>query len=187
MGFIHLVKPDWSLFLDRDGVINIRPVGDYVKSVEEFSFIEGVIESIALLSIHFRYIFVVTNQQGVGKKLMSSEKLNDIHQYMEDMIHQKGGRISRIYTCTDLEMKTPNCRKPSISMALLAKSDFPDVDFAKSIMIGDSDSDMEFGYKAGMYTVMVGDQKTNVKPHLRCGNMKEFTQLILETINKTNL
>lgn len=186
MQFIQLLKPDWSLFLDRDGVINVRPIGDYVKSIEDFSFIEGVIESLALLSTHFRYIFVVTNQQGVGKKLMSSKQLDDIHQYMIDTIQQKGGRISWIYTCTELEMKTPNCRKPSISMAIQAKSDFPEVDFTKSIMIGDSDSDIEFGFKAGMYTALVGDQSTNTKPDMTCSNLKEFTQLILETFNKTN-
>ncbi len=75
---------DWTLFLDRDGVINQRIVGDYVKSPEEFQFIDGVPESISILNGLFRYVIVVTNQQGVGKGKMTGNDVEAVHHFMEN-------------------------------------------------------------------------------------------------------
>lgn len=145
----------WSLFLDRDGVINRRIPGDYVKRIEEFNFNPGAAEAIAVFSKIFRYIFVVTNQQGIGKGLMDEYDLAIIHDYMLEKLRQTGGRIDKVYFCPGLAKDNPACRKPQIGMALQAKADFPDVDFSRSLMIGDSVSDIEFGNNAGMTTYYI--------------------------------
>jgi histidinol-phosphate phosphatase family protein len=150
-----------TLFLDRDGVINKHRPSDYVKDWNEFEFIPGILEEFSLLSNYFRYIIVVTNQRGVGKGLMTEEKLNEIHQKMVAVVKEHGGRIDKIYYCTALPDTDPN-RKPNIGMALQAKQDFPDIDFSKSIMVGDSESDKIFAQKAGMKYFAVQEDLKNI-------------------------
>jgi D-glycero-D-manno-heptose 1,7-bisphosphate phosphatase/D-glycero-alpha-D-manno-heptose 1-phosphate guanylyltransferase len=144
-----------TLFLDRDGVINVYRPGDYVKTIEEFVFIDGVTEALRLLSSLFRHIIIVTNQRGVGRGLMSNQDLEAIHRYMTETVAANGGRIDRIYISTDLDNSHPD-RKPNIGLALQAKRDFPDIDFMNSRMVGDSVSDMQFAYNAGIPAVLIG-------------------------------
>lgn len=143
------------LFLDRDGVINKHRPADYVKSWEEFEFLEGSLESLAQLSKLFPHIFIVTNQRGVAKGLMTDQDVNDIHKRMVAEITEHGGRIDKIYYCTALSNEDIN-RKPNPGMAHQAQKDFPSIDFSRSIMVGDSDSDIEFGSRLGMKTIRVG-------------------------------
>lgn len=148
-----------SLFLDRDGVINRQIIGGYVTDVNEFIFLDGVLACFKNLSEKFDYIFIVTNQQGIGKGIFTENDLHNIHQYMLGEISKAGGRIDKIYGCPDLESAGSINRKPSIGMALQAKKDFPDIDFSNSIMAGDSLSDMLFGKKSGMKTVFLTNHK----------------------------
>jgi histidinol-phosphate phosphatase family protein len=145
---------DNSLFLDRDGTINRLCHNDYVKCWEEFEFLPGVFEVLAKWNQQFKHIIIVTNQRGVGKGLMTIDDLNNIHQKMIQEIETHGGRIDKIYYCTALTDADPN-RKPNIGMALQAKNDFPDIDFSKSVMIGDSESDMQFAKNAGMKGIII--------------------------------
>lgn len=145
------------LFLDRDGVINIERPDDYVKNISEFVFTENALSAIKTLSEKFEYIFIITNQRGVGRNIMSIDDLNQIHNYMLSEITTSGGRITNIYFCSDLKPESIN-RKPNIGMAFQAQRDYPFTDFSKSIMVGNSKSDIEFGNKLGMYTVLVGDK-----------------------------
>ena len=152
------VDKAWTLFLDRDGVINLHYPNDYVKSWDEFYFLEGSLDALTQLAKVFRRILIVTNQQGVGRQLMSYEDLDFIHAEMLKEVRKHGGRIHAIYAATDLkENDVKQMRKPNIGMAKRAKSDFPEIEFSKSIIVGDSVSDMEFGRNAGMVTVFVGD------------------------------
>ena len=148
-----------TLFLDRDGVINEERRNDYVKNISEFVFIEGALEAIAKLSGKFRNIFIVTNQRGVGRNIMSEEDLDKIHKHMMNRIVECGGSISKIYACTDLKYDSEN-RKPNIGMGLAAQKDFPEIDFSRSIMVGNSKSDIQFGENLGMFTVLVGNKYT---------------------------
>ncbi len=145
------------LFLDRDGVINRELPGDYVKTPGEFEFLPGVLEALAILNTHFQYILIVTNQRGVGRGVMTVDTLENIHSQMLRKITTTGGRIDKIYVCTDLEDSSPG-RKPNIGMAWQAQQDFPGLDFSRSIMLGNSLSDMKFGKNAGMCTVLVGNK-----------------------------
>lgn len=145
----------WSLFLDRDGVINERIMGGYVRSISEFKFLPGVEDSIAWFSEVFAHVFVVTNQQGVAKGIMTERNLDEVHRYMLEKIEQRGGKITRCYAATGLKSDDNQLRKPKPGMALMAQQDFPDVDFSKSIMVGDTDSDILFGKNLGMKTVRI--------------------------------
>ena len=151
------IDKSWSLFLDRDGVINEKLENDYVKTWDEFRFKDGALEAIAGLGKIFGQVFVVTNQRGVGLGLMTEEQLCEIHEKMVTDVIRASGTIHKIYYCIEID-SSAECRKPNIGMGLKAKIDFPEIDFSKSVMIGDSISDMEFGKGLGMKTVFIGSK-----------------------------
>lgn len=145
---------DWTLFLDRDGVVNKEIIGSYVTTTDEFEFCEGALNAIQTLSEVFGKIVVVTNQRGVGRGLMTIDTLRQIHREMRGGIESSGGRIDKVYAATAISDDDHN-RKPNVGMALQAKQDFPQIDFHKSIMVGNSLSDMEFGKRLAMHTVFL--------------------------------
>jgi len=151
-----LVDKSWTLFLDRDGVLNRRIIGGYVLHVDQFEWLPGVLPGLAKLTPLFGRTIIVTNQQGVGKGLMSTEDLRIIHSKMRQQAAFAGANIDAIYACTALASANAPCRKPSPGMADTAKQEFPRIDFAKSVIVGDSVSDMQFGQARGMRTVFVG-------------------------------
>ncbi len=148
-----------TLFLDRDGVINKRLPGRYVQQVEEFHFYPNLSEHWSTLNQYFQLVVVVTNQQGIGKQLMSHEDLAVVHEYMLFEIEMSGGAIDEIYYCPDLADHNPVCRKPNPGMALEAQADFPDIQFKNALMVGDSISDIQFGQQLGMKTLLISTKK----------------------------
>jgi len=161
--FGHIDK-SWTLFLDRDGVINKRPVDDYVKCWNEFQFLPGVKEALRIMKSLFQEIIVVTNQQGIGKNIMSVEDLHKIHDKMLHEVANSGGKIDAIYFCPDLATKPNNCRKPGAAMVQQALNDFPEVDLSKSMMVGDTLTDLQFGKQNGMKTVYLNTNNVSLPP-----------------------
>jgi histidinol-phosphate phosphatase family protein len=155
------IDKSWTLFLDRDGVINKKIDNDYVKHWTDFEFIDGVQDAMKILNGKFGRIVIVTNQQGIGKGLYRTEDLDLIHQNMLYEINYLGGRIDKVYFSPYLASANHPTRKPGTGMALSAKKDFPEIDFTKSIMVGDSMSDMEFGRALEMKTVFIAENKVN--------------------------
>ncbi len=152
----------WTLFLDRDGVINQRIPGAYIEYPSQFKFTKNCLEAMAIFNKSFGRIVVVTNQQGIGKGIMSESQLSDIHHFMKVSIEKSDGKIDQIYYCPELAKFSPECRKPKPGMAFQAKNDFPEIDFSKSVMVGDSVSDMEFGERLNMTTVLIeGKEEEN--------------------------
>jgi D-glycero-D-manno-heptose 1,7-bisphosphate phosphatase len=152
--FLYELNTNWTLFLDRDGVLNHEKDGDYIRNVSEFIFYDGVLECFKKVSPLFFKIIIVTNQRGIGRGLMTHEDLALIHENMKIAIEQVGGRIDKIYYAPDLDNEAHD-RKPNIGMGLKAKEKFPEIDFTQSIMVGNNVSDMAFGKRLGMKTVFV--------------------------------
>lgn len=168
----------WTLFLDRDGVINVRIVGEYVKHVGEFEFLPGAKEAVAKFSKRFGKIIVVTNQQGISRGIYSHEDLGEIHAYMKTEVEKLGGKIEAVYYAHQSSTENSPMRKPGIGMALEAKKDFPEIDFSKAIMVGDTPSDMEFGKAAGMKTIYVGDEPLTVEVDGKFDSLKAFADVL---------
>ena len=178
-----LKDKDWTLFLDRDGVINERPENAYVTKPEDFVWEDGAIDSIVRLSDIFEAIIVVTNQQGLGKGIMTHKNLTDIHLNMISEIDRAGGRIDKVYFCGDMDKTGSLYRKPAIGMGLWAKKDFPHISFRKAIMVGDTISDMLFGKRLKMHTVLIDKQALLARkfPYLvdyRFPDLKGFSHFI---------
>ena len=174
------IDHSWSLFLDRDGVINERVFGGYITEVKDFNFIPGVLNAVALLSQEFNHTVVVTNQQGIGKGLMKESNLLEIHTYMCDQFEKNGGEISECFFASNLRGDNPDFRKPKPAMAMMAKEKYPTIDFSKSIMVGDTDSDILFGKNVGMKTVRIKtEEPIGVEADLTVNNLLELAKQIV--------
>jgi D-glycero-D-manno-heptose 1,7-bisphosphate phosphatase len=160
---IDLSKIDetWTLFLDRDGVINDEKHQDYIHTWDEFVFFEGVKEAIAIFAKKFKHIIVVTNQRGIGRGLTLLADVEQIHKNMKAEIETAGGRIDAVYFCPDKEEESPN-RKPNPGMGLQALKDFPGIDLTKAIMVGNTLSDMQFGRNLGIKTIFLPTTRPEV-------------------------
>ena len=155
------INYDWTLFLDRDGVINHEKEDDYIHIWKEFTFYPGVKKAINQFTQIFSHIIVVTNQRGVGKGMTKLKDLELIHKNMTEEIRSAGGKIDAVYFCPDLDDNSHH-RKPNPGMGLQAMNDFPDIDLSKSIMIGNTLSDMQFGRNLGMKTVFLPTTRPEV-------------------------
>jgi histidinol-phosphate phosphatase family protein len=175
------VDKSWTLFLDRDGVLNVEKHLDYIRNRNEFVFYEGVVENFFRLHALFGRIVIVTNQRGIGKGLMKEEDLKDIHHFVSDELARFGAKIDAYYFAPDLDTQSPN-RKPNTGMGYQAKQQFPEIDFEKSIMVGNNLSDMQFGKQLQMKTVYVETTHPLSEHHewidLRLPNFASFLQLI---------
>ena len=147
MNDLKNINSSWTLFIDRDGVVNDEKHLDYIHTWDEFKFYEGVKQAFKIFNKKFGIIIMVTNQRGVAKGLTKIEDLHLIHRNMLQEIENAGGRIDRIYFCTEMEGEN---RKPNPGMGLQAKKDYPNIDLSKSVMIGNTLSDMEFGRNLGV-------------------------------------
>jgi histidinol-phosphate phosphatase family protein len=172
------VDVSWTLFLDRDGVINERIFGGYILDYADFRFKDGVLESSKELFGKFVRVIVVTNQQCVSKGLISELDLATLHEKMVHDFQKAGSKIDFVYAALELKGDEPFMRKPHAMMAELAQKEFPEIDFTKSIMVGDTDGDILFGKNLGMKTVLIrSEEKTSVVPDLelnRLGDLIDF-------------
>ncbi len=146
------------VFLDRDGVINQFPgTGNYVTKVKDFHFIPGSLDAIKILTDQDYYIFVVSNQAGVGKKIYSQKKLDLITRKMLAGIRSCGGRIKKVFYCVHPSSMGCNCRKPeigSIEKAMeILKTSLRSAQHA--YFVGDTESDILTGHNAGCKTIFV--------------------------------
>ena len=176
------IDKTWTLFLDRDGVINHEKPLDYIHNWDEFVFYEGVLDAIKIFSGIFNRIVVVTNQKGVGKGLTLLSDLEIIHENMKAQIKAAGGHIDEVYFCPDLDEQSPY-RKPNPGMGLKAKAQFPEIDFKKSIMIGNTLGDMEFGRNLGILTVFLSTTRPEVSSEdpridLYLNSLQNFAELL---------
>ncbi len=172
------INKSWTLFLDRDGVINYEKKNEYVLHWDEFVFMPGVKDALKILNEFFDVIVIVTNQKCIGRGLLTVDGLNNIHQQMLNEIYAANGRVDKIYFCPDLEDDSLN-RKPNHGMALQAKNDFPQIDFSKSLMVGNKLSDMQFARNAGIASVFAATTNPNTEfPHplidLRVNDLLDF-------------
>ena len=177
------IDKEWTLFLDRDGVINYEKNDDYIRNWQEFRFYEGAKDALKIFAERFGTIIVVSNQRGIGKGLMTEDDLAVIHQNMQREIEDAGGRIDGIYYCTAVDAKAIY-RKPNAGMAFSAMRDFPEIDPGRSIIAGNKPSDMLFGKNAGVYSVFIASTHPETPfPHpnidLRFNSLSDFAKACL--------
>ena len=157
-----LIHNNSALFIDRDGVLNKLRVNDYVKQISELELLPEVYPALKILRPLFKRIFIVTNQQGIGKKIMI-DSIDSIHSHLLSLIANEV-HPDKIYHCPHLKELECVCRKPNTGMALMAKNDYPEIQLTHSFMIGDSISDMEFAKNSGMRPIFISKSENNEFP-----------------------
>ena len=169
----------WTLFLGRDGIVNKQSSGIQVKDWTDFEFTYKALDAIQTLSTLFQHIIIITNQEGIGEELMSHEQLHALHEKMLSEIVRQGGYIDNVYYAPELEIEPYNTRKPSPIMALQAKEDFPNIDFKKSIMVGNSIADIEFAINTGMQPIFITTNPEDIQSLNEDIGFSHFKQSIL--------
>ncbi len=150
-----LSRPVRTVFLDRDGVLNEKaPEGDYVADWQQFRVLPGVPQAIARLNRAGLRVIVVTNQRGVARGLYTLEQVEAMHARFAGILARHGAHIDAFLVCPH-EAGECNCRKPLTGLFDQAVARFHDVTAGQSVMIGDSDADMEFGRRLGMTTIRI--------------------------------
>ncbi|MFS0575072.1 HAD family hydrolase [Sporosarcina sp. 179-K 3D1 HS] len=147
-----------AVFLDRDGVIN-EVLTDRVKFVNrprDFYFLPGVPEAIKRLNAVFDYVFVVTNQGGVGLGFMKEAQLKTIHEHMVAELRKEGAVVHDVAYCPHKPKAGCACRKPN-SKLIEDLAETYGVNLSASYMVGDTDTDIIAGKKAGTKGVFLGD------------------------------
>lgn len=167
-----------AVFLDRDGVINRRRIGDYVKQIEEFEFIPDIFDVLPAIHDAGFLAIVITNQRGIARGLMSDTDLEGIHAMMQaELMRRTGHGFDAIYFCPHNHQDACDCRKPLPGMLLQASTDH-DIDLARSWMIGDSESDIEAGIAAGCRTIRVTEPGVETRAEFSKTSLAESWDII---------
>lgn len=149
------LEPKKVIFMDRDGVVNKKVAdGDYVKHWGEFEFVPGAVAAVKLLTDAGYQIYIISNQRGIGRNLMTEEDLADIHQRMTAELARGGGHVSETYYCPHEKEEDCFCRKPNPGLFFQAAREHH-IDLTKAVAIGDSPSDQAAGEAAGCRTILV--------------------------------
>lgn len=162
-----------AIFLDRDGVLN-KDIG-YLHRPEDLAWIDGAPEAVRLINAAGLFAVVVTNQSGVARGYYSEADIERLHAHMARELEARGARVDAFYTCpyhsegADPRYIHPDHpdRKPNPGMLLRAMADFP-IDPARSLIIGDKDSDIEAGRRAGVRGAL-----------FKAGSLEAFVRAIL--------
>jgi D-glycero-D-manno-heptose 1,7-bisphosphate phosphatase len=146
-----------AIFLDRDGVVNRKaPEGSYVASIGEFEVLPGSLEAIAKLCGDGWQVFLVTNQRGIARGMVSENAVEQIHRWLLEQVRNAGGEIMQVYVCPHDYSDLCDCRKPKPGMLLRAAREHS-LDLAHSWMVGDSIWDMQAGRAVGCKTAYLGE------------------------------
>ena len=151
-----------TVFIDRDGVINRRLVGDWVKKWEEFDMLPGVPEAIGKLKkAGFRCV-LITNQRGIALNLFSFEDLHEIHSKMNEEFEPSGGKIDDIFICPHDRHENSDCRKPKPGLFFQAAEKYSDIKLSETVMFGDKDTDRQAAEAAGCGSFFLVDEENSL-------------------------
>jgi len=151
--YLLIELPSKTIFLDRDGVIN-KEKKDYVKNIDEFEMFEYIPRSIKLLKENNYLVIIITNQSAINRGLLTIEKLDEIHNYLKSKLKLNDTSIDGIYYCPHRPEQNCECRKPKPGLFLKAIRDF-DIDLENSVMIGDSEKDIEAANMIGCKGILL--------------------------------
>jgi D-glycero-D-manno-heptose 1,7-bisphosphate phosphatase len=146
------------IFFDRDGIVNASPGPGYVERLEDFHIQPAFLAAAAIARDLGYGLAIATNQRGVARGVMSRQALEIIHQHLIEHLREAGIPLLGIYCCTH-ERNTCTCRKPQPGLLLQAATEHR-IDLSASWMIGDNETDIEAGRRAGCRTILVNPAPT---------------------------
>jgi D-glycero-D-manno-heptose 1,7-bisphosphate phosphatase len=151
-----------AVFVDRDGTLNRKaPEGSYVRTAEEVVLLDGVGPALSRLNKAGIPVYLVTNQRGVARGVMSLDDVRAVNARLNDLLAASSGAwLDGIYVCPHGEGEC-DCRKPRPGLLLQCAADHPGLRLTHSVMIGDVESDVAAGLAAGTRTVLLAEAATS--------------------------
>lgn len=140
------------VILDRDGTIVIDR--NYLCDAAGLQFLPGAIEGLRSMHEQGYRLIVITNQSGVGRGMFSLEALQLMNLRLQQMIEDQGARLERVYFCPHRPEEHCLCRKPNTQLLWEAAAELG-FEPSQAVVIGDKDSDVEFGKRVGAVTMLV--------------------------------
>jgi len=147
-----------AIFLDRDGVLN-KHRSDYVKNIDELEIFSNIGKCIKQINDRGFLVIVVTNQSAIGRKLITNNDVENIHNHIQNFLKKHNAKIDAFYYCPHHPIDNCDCRKPKSGLLIKAAHDFS-VDLKNSWMIGDHDRDIESGISAGCKSIKITPENT---------------------------
>lgn len=166
-----------TIFLDRDGVINLDK--NYVHRIDDFEFIKGIFKSCNHFSKLGYEIIIVTNQSGISRGYYSFKEYEILTNWMLDQFKTKQIKILDVFHCPHSPDDKCICRKPLPGMLLAAKDKY-DIDMTNSWLIGDREDDISAANSSGISNTILVDSfhETNFDK----SNAKYFLKSIHDSI-----
>ncbi len=156
-----------AVFLDRDGTINVEK--NYLYKIEDFEFIDGVLEALKKLSDAGFLLIIITNQSGIARGYYTEKDYEILNSWLLETFAKNGIKISASYFCPHLPDASVeryrtlcNCRKPNTGLFEQAVKDF-NIDLKKSFAIGDKIRDLAICEKSECGGFLIGN---NEKPEI---------------------
>jgi D-glycero-D-manno-heptose 1,7-bisphosphate phosphatase len=155
---------DKVIVLDRDGTLVIDR--GYLDDAAGLAFAAGAPEALKALYGHGYRLVVITNQSGVGRGLFPIERVHEMNARLRTMVEEAGARLEGIYFCPHEPEARCACRKPALGLLMQAAAELK-FDPASAVVIGDKESDIEFGRLAGAKTILITREKPMPMPRAR--------------------
>jgi D-glycero-D-manno-heptose 1,7-bisphosphate phosphatase len=173
-----------AVFLDRDGVIN-EDSDEYVKSWDEYHLYPGALDALRRLHEAGCEVYVVTNQAGVGRGVYPLRNLLDILLRLRLTVRQAGGLIHGVAFCRHRSEEGCGCRKPRPGMLRKLAVKYG-LDLTRSVLVGDSCTDIEAGQAVGCATIFlhtrepgrVVEHLARCSPDYRAQSLAQATEII---------
>ena len=137
------------LFLDRDGTLNEETEDEKIDSLEKIRFVPNVIPALLELKRAGFAFVMVTNQDGLGTPDLPHEKFDPAHEFILRTFASQGIDFEAVFICPHYLREECDCRKPKLGMVRTYLDAHP-IDLARSFMIGDRDTDLQFAANIGV-------------------------------------
>lgn len=147
-----------AVFLDRDGTI--IEDAHYLSKIEEVKLIDGAADAIARINAVLVPVFVVTNQSGIARGILTAEEHEQVTAHLNDLLESKGAHVDGSYYCPHAPEEACECRKPGTLLFRNAARDHPEISLARSLYIGDRFRDIEPALTLGGHGVLVPSPET---------------------------
>jgi D-glycero-D-manno-heptose 1,7-bisphosphate phosphatase len=144
-----------TIFIDRDDTV--VPDRGHLDNVEGIELLPGAGAALrAMRELGFK-LALVTNQSGIGRGWFPESMVHAQHDRLHELLADYGVAFDAIRFCPHRPDAGCACRKPKPGLLLEAGRALGS-DFARSWMIGNSESDVGAGRAAGCRTIqIVGD------------------------------
>jgi D-glycero-D-manno-heptose 1,7-bisphosphate phosphatase len=168
-----------TVFLDRDGTINVKAAeGSYILRPEDVSLLPGAGEAVYRLNAAGLRVIVVTNQRAVALGLIDDAGLAQVNRQLEHLLAAHGAHLDGIYVCPH-DSDSCGCRKPKAGLLKQAREDFPNIDYARSMLIGDSESDVQAALACGIEALRLAPTHTPTRARALHDDLADAVEWIL--------